>query len=192
MAVSWAAVSPSRGAPSAGSPGAELPDVSLVLRAAQAPPPQQIVRLSAPDVQESCVGRDLPGDVEAAGAMPAVIDGNPRTSWHCDGDGARLRPPQFLAVFFPRALTLTRVGMVGYDTLRPCRFVTLMELVIGAHGYLIRLPAAAHPRLRWFAVPPARTGQLVLVVRQTKVPSGRTGPVCARTAIAEVSFAAQR
>lgn len=172
-------------------PSVPLPTPHLTLSATRAPPRRQIVHLQHQDVQESCLGRPLPGDLEVAGAPPAVIDGNPLTSWHCDGDGARLRPRQFLAVFFPRTLTLTRVGISGYDQFRPCRFVTVMELAIGAVGYRIRLPASPYPQLRWLAVPPTGASQLKLAVLQTKVPPGRYGPNCARTAIAEVGFAAR-
>jgi hypothetical protein len=193
LAVAWSGTSRPHAAPGlapAVSPANQLPTPRVTLSVTRAPPRQQIVHLQRQDVQESCVGRLLPGDLEMVGAPPAVIDGNPWTSWHCDGDGARLRPPQSLAVFFPRTLTLTRVGVAAYDPFRPCRFVTIMELVIGAAGYEIRLPESPYPQLRWLAVPSIQASRLELVVLQTKVPASRHGPNCARTAIAEIGFAA--
>lgn len=140
-------------------------------------------------VQYSCFGRLLAGDVQSSIQTPAVIDRNPLTVWDCDGDGARLRPRQSMAVFFGHAVTLTELGVIGYDTVQPCRFVTRLELVVGGTGYWIRLPAARYPGLRWFAVPPSRTDRLTLVVTQTSVSPGGRGPNCARTAIAQVGFA---
>jgi len=187
VAVAWPGTPPPHAAPA--SPDAGLPAARVTLRVTSAPAVSQIVHLTAPDVQESCVGRPLHGDIETLGAPPAIIDSNPMSSWHCDGNGARLRPPQSLAVFFSAALTLTRVGVVGYDPLRPCRFVTAMELVVGTAGYRIPLPAWPYPQLRWFAVPAVRASQAELAVLATKVPVGRSGPNCARTAIAQIGFA---
>jgi hypothetical protein len=165
----------------------------MTLAVTGVPQAPEFSHVTPQDVQESCVGRPLPGDLESAHAPPAVIDGNPLTSWHCDGDGARLRPPQSLAMFFARPVRLAAVGVAGYDPFRPCRFVTSVELVIGAARYLARLPAAPYyPPLRWFAVPPAQADRLTLVVLETTVPSGRHGPNCARTAIAKVAFAVKR
>jgi hypothetical protein len=157
----------------------------------RAPPPRrELVRPA--DVQESCVGRALPGEAEQTAGPPAVIDGNPRTSWHCDGDGARLRPPQSLAVFFPHVLNLIGVSVIGYDPIRPCRYVILTELVIGGVGYQFPLPAAPYPQMRWFALPSARADRATLVVLRTAVPDRRLAVGCADTAIAEVAFAARR
>lgn len=170
-------------------PAAALPSAGAVLPGASTPGRRAIVRLRSAQVQESCVGRPLPGDLETVGGPVAVIDSNPLTSWHCDGDGARARPPQSLAVFFIRTLTLTRVGVIGYDPYRPCRFVTAMSVVIGDVSYRIRLPAVARPQMRWFAVPDVRTSRVTLIVTATVVPPGKHGPNCARTAIAKIGFA---
>jgi hypothetical protein len=140
-------------------------------------------------VQESCVGRDLPGDLEHRGGPPAMIDRNPRTSWHCDGDGARLRPPQAVTIVFARTMTVSGVGVTGYDRLRSCRFVTEMTLEVKGLAYRLRLPAVPYRTPRWFAVPPVRSDRLELVVVRTTVPPGERGPGCSRTAIEEVGFA---
>lgn len=192
VAVIWSATSQPRSAP--GPAQARKHAVPLIshgpLPATHAPSARLIVHLQAPDVQESCVGRPLPGDREVVGGPVAVIDDNPLSSWHCDGDGARRRPPQSLAIFFPRALTLTGVGVIGFDPYRPCRFVTLMALVAGSVSYQLPLPASVYRQLRWFAVPSVRADKVSLVVLRTVVPPGRQGPNCARTAVAQISFAA--
>jgi hypothetical protein len=169
------------------------PTPPVTLAVTEVPQGPEFRQVKPQDVQESCVGRPLPGDLESAHAPPAVIDGNPMTSWHCDGDGAQLRPPQSLSVFFTRPMTLSAIGVVGYDPFRPCRFVTSLELVIGAARYRIPLPVSLHyPALRWFAVPPVRADRLTLVVLKTAVPHGWHGPNCSRTAIAEVDFAVRQ
>jgi hypothetical protein len=185
--LSRPATRPDRAPPA--SPVVTLQVPRTVLLPAHTPSHQQLVRLQSSDVQESCVGRPLPGDLERVGGPVTVIDGNPLTSWHCDGDGARLRPPQSLTIFFSPPVVLTRVGVIGYDPYRPCRFVTRMALLVGRAGYLIRLPQSRYSGLRWFAVPPVRASQIRLVVMATQVPPGRHGPICARTAIAKVGFA---
>lgn len=172
------------------SPG-RLPSVIALgpLAVTGTPPVGRLVHLAIPDVQYSCVGVHFPGDRPLHRGRPAVIDSDPMTSWHCDGDGASTSPPMSVAVFFRRALTLTRVGVIGYDPARPCRFVTRMALRVGRISYQLNLPALAYPRMIWFALPRARAGQVTLVTLRTTVAPGRTGPGCARTAIAEIGFA---
>jgi hypothetical protein len=176
-----------------GSPrlGREAPAL-VTLAATGVPRAPRFSRVVPVDVQESCVGRHLPGDLETVGGPPVVIDKNPLTSWHCDGDGARLSPPQSLAVFFARPVTLSAVGVAGYDPLRPCRFVTAMRLDVGTGRYRILLPSAPYQGMRWFALPPVRADRITLAVLATTVPAGRHGPDCARTAIAKVAFAVRR
>lgn len=173
-------------------PTAPLASPGPALSATHPPPGGQMVRLRNSEVQESCVGRSLPGDLETVGHPVSVIDANPLTSWHCDGDGARLRPAQSLTITFPRPLSLASVGVIGFDPYRPCRFVTRMALRIGGVSYLVRLPDSLYPRLRWFAVPGIRASRVILVVTATQVPPGWYGPNCDRTAIAQVGFAGRR
>jgi hypothetical protein len=183
---------PGRTSPLGDSGAAPLPAAPATLAGTSAPREPRFERVLPRYVQESCVGRFLPGDVQPSGWPPAVIDGNPRTAWRCDGDGARLRSPQSLTVFFAQPVTLASIGIIGYDPVQPCRFVTSMELIIGTRGYQIRLPASLSGSLRWFAAPPVRADRLTLVVTATTAPRGRTGPDCSRTAIAEAGFAVRR
>jgi len=181
----WAAPDGNRATP----PGADGPPPAAVL--ATAPAPATLLRVPGTGVQYSCFGRVLPGDVSTDHPPPAVIDDNPLTVWRCDGNGASLRPRQSVTVSFGRPVTLTRVGVIGYDTAGPCRFVTRLELIAGRIGYSLRLPATRYAGLQWFSVPPLRTAQVTLVVTRTVVPPGRPGGNCGRTAIAQVGFANQ-
>jgi hypothetical protein len=191
LLVTWQeASSAPRQAPGRSQPE-RPPTLRATLTATGGPPQAAIVRLRSHDVEESCMSRWLPGDLEIPGQLPAVIDGNQRTSWHCDGDGARLRPAQSVTVFFTRTVTLTEVGVRGYDPFRPCRFVTMMAMVTGSAAYQFYLPAAPYPALSWFRVPDVRTDHLRLVVLRTTVPPGGHGPSCGRTAIAKIGFAAR-
>jgi hypothetical protein len=167
--------------PSVGDAATRTPDALL----ASTPPPYATPRLAAV-LRESCEARGVIVQ-SSPGEPPGLISGDLGRPWRCDGDGARLRPPQHADLAFPNAARLVAFAVLGFDVTRPCRFVTRLQVLVAQQAYEAVLPAHRYPAPIWFRLPPIESDRLTLTVLAT-VRDAAWATDCGQTSLAGLAF----